>query len=176
MHRSPPLILILLLIATRAALSQTVPTDSQTLQALLAEVRLLRHDLQTRNAMIARAQIALYRLQREDEAVARTTQRLSDARLNLAPAESERNKKAIQIQSAKAATSHSDAPDAQAHFEEVVLPGLKSEFEMLQKQEQQARAEESEAEQQLRDEQVKLDGLNDSLDRYNNALEEVGRK
>jgi hypothetical protein len=42
MHRSASLILIFLFQA--AALSQTTPTDSQTLQALLAEVRLLRHD------------------------------------------------------------------------------------------------------------------------------------
>jgi chromosome segregation ATPase len=168
--------LILIFLVHSAALSQTTPTDSQTLQALLSEVRLLRHDLQTSNAMIARAQIALYRLQREDEAVARATQGLSDARLKLAQAESERNKKAIQIESAKAATSHSDAPDTQRHFEEVVLPGLNSELEMLQKQEQQTRAELVEAEQQLRDERTKLDALNDSLDRYNNALEEIGRK
>ena len=176
MHRLAPVILILLLFPARATSGQTATTDSQTLQALLAEVRLLRHDLQSSNAMTARAQIALYRLQREDEAVARATQYLSDARLKLAQAESERNKKAIQIQSDKAAASHSDAPDAQAHFEEVVLPELKSEFEMLQRQEQQARAVEAEAEQQLRDEQAKLDGLNDLLDRYNNTLEEVGRK
>jgi hypothetical protein len=168
--------LILIFLVHSAALSQTTPTDSQTLQALLSEVRLLRHDLQSSNAMIARAQIALYRLQREDEAVARATRGLSDARLKLAQAESERNKKAIQIESAKAATSHSDAPDAQRHFEEVVLPGLNSELEMLQKQEQQTRAEVAEAEQQLRDERMKLDALNDSLDRYNNALEEIGRK
>ena len=126
--------------------------------------------------MITRAQIALYRLERQDGAVARAQQRLGDARLKLGQAEADKNKKAIQIQSAKRATSQNNAPDAQTHFEEVVLPQLKSELEMLQKQEQQARAEEAEAEQQLRDEQVKLDGLNDLLDRYNNALEEVGRK
>ena len=174
MHRSASLILILLVHA--AAMSQTTPTDSQTLQALLAEVRLLRHDLQSSNAMLARAQIALYRLQRQDEAVAHAQQRLSEARVKVVQAESDKDKKAIQIQSAKSATSHSEAPDAQAHFEEVVLPQLKSELEMLQKQEQQVRAQEAEAEQQVRDEQVKLDGLNDLLDRYNNALEQAGRK
>jgi hypothetical protein len=174
MHRSASLILIFLLQA--AALGQTTPKDSQTLQALLAEVRLLRHDLQTSNAMVARAQIALYRLQRQDEALSHAHQRLSDARLKIAQAEADKDKKAIQIQSAKLAAGHSEAPDAQTHFEEVVLPGLKSELETLQKQEQQARAQEAEAEQQVRDEQVKLDGLNDLLDRYNNALEEVGRK
>jgi hypothetical protein len=174
MHRCASLILIFLLHA--AAMSQTKPSDSQTLQALLAEVRLLRHDLQTSNAMVARAQIALYRLQRQDEVVAHAQQRLSEARLKVTQAESEKDKKAIQIQAAKSATTHSDAPDAQAHFEEVVLPQLKSELEMLQKREQQAGAQEVEAEQQVRDEHVKLDGLNDLLDRYNNALEQVGRK
>jgi len=175
MYRSVCLILMFSIIPP-AAMSQTASTDSQTLQAILSELRQLRHDLQTSNAMVARAQIALYRLQRQAEAVEHARQRRNDARLRLAQAESDRSKKAVQIQSAKDATNHSDAPDARTHFEEVVLPELRSEFEMLQKQEQKAQAEEVEAEQQLRDEQVKLDGLNDSLDRYNIALEEVGRK
>jgi|SRR5215831_19297611 len=174
MRRRALLILIFLLQAV--ALSQTASTDSQTLQALLAEVRLLRHDLQISNATVARAQIALYRLQRQDEVVSHAQQRLSDSRLKVAQAESEKDKKSIQIQSAKSATTHSDAPDAQAHFEEIVLPGLHAELEMLQRQEQQARAQEAEAEQQVRDEQTKLDRLNDLLDRYNKALEDVGRK
>jgi len=169
-------LLILIFLLHSAALSQTTSTDSQTLLALLAEVRLLRHDLQTSNATVARAQIALYRVQRQDEAVLHAQQRLSDARLKVAQAKSDKDKKSIQIQSAKSATSHSEAPDAQTHFEEVVLPGLQSELEMLRRQEQQARAQEAEAEQQVRDEQLKLDGLNDLLDRYNKALEDVGRK
>ena len=175
MHRSACLILIFSLMPS-VAMSQTAPADSQALQAILSELRQLRHDLQTSNAMIARAQIVLYRLQRQAEAVEQARQRRNDARLRLAQAESDKGKKAIQIQSAKDAANHSDAPDARTHFEEVVLPQLRSELEMLQKQEQKAQAEEIEAEQQLRDEQVKLDGLNDSLDRYNTALEEVGRK
>ena len=75
MHRWASLILFLVPVA---ALSQTAPTDSQTLQALLAEIRKLRHDLQTSKAMAARAQVALYRLQRQDETVTRAMQRVSD--------------------------------------------------------------------------------------------------
>jgi hypothetical protein len=175
MHRSVCLILVFSTFPV-SALARTASSDSQTLQAILLEIRQLRHELQTSNAMAARAQIALYRLQRQDELVAHAHQRLSDTRLRLAEAESEMGKKTIQIQSAKDAASHSQAPDAQAHVEDVILPELKSQLEMLQKQERQARAEEAQAEQQLRDEQVKLDGLSDSLDRYNIALEEVGRK
>ena len=151
MYRSACLILMFSIIPA-AAISQTAPTDSQTLQGILSEVRQLRHDLQTSNAMLARAQIALYRLQRQAESVEHERQRLDAARLRLAQAESDRSKKAIQIQSAKDATTHSDASDAHAsdartHFEEVVLPELKSELEMLQKQERKAQVEEVEAEQ-----------------------------
>jgi len=175
MYRSAYLILMLSIIPV-AALGQTTPTDSQTLQAILSEIRQLRHDLQTSNAMAARAQIALYRLQREDEAVAHAMQRLNDARSKSQRLETEKNNKALEIQQARNATSHSDAPNAQQNFEEVILPTLKSQLEILQRQEQQAKTQEAEAEQQLRDEQTRLAGLNDLLDRYNNALEETGRK
>jgi hypothetical protein len=176
MHRSACLILMFSIIPV-AALGQTAPTDSQTLQAILVELRQLRHDLQASGAMAARAQIALYRLQREDEAVARATQRVSDARSRVSQLEDARHHKAQDIEQDKAVANRSDtSPNSQQEFEEVVLPRLKSELELLQKQEQQARAEQIEAEQQLRDEQVKLEGLNDLLDRYNNALEEASRK
>ncbi|SRR6266478_579572 len=176
MQRSTLWIVTLLLISAPSALSQTPPTDSQTLQAILAELRQLHHDLQASSAMAARAQIALYRLQRENEAVARAMQRVSDARSRVTQLEDARSHKAQDIEQDRAMANHSDAPNDRQNFEEVVLPRLKSELELLQKQEQQARAEQAEAEQQLRDEQIRLDGLNDLLDRYNNALEEVGRK
>lgn len=176
MHRSTSWIAILLLISASPTLSQTSPADSQTLQAILAELRQLRHDLQTSTAMAARAQVALYRLQREDEAVTRATQRVSDARSRVTQLEEARNQKAQDIKQIRAAMNRSDNPNAPREFEETVLPQLTSELERFQKQEQQARAEQIEAEQQLRDEQVKLEGLNDLLDRYNNALEEAGRK
>jgi len=66
MHRSCLLILGLLLIAT-PVLGQSASTDSQTLQALLSEVRQLRHDLQTTTLAAQRAQILLYRLQGQEQ-------------------------------------------------------------------------------------------------------------
>jgi hypothetical protein len=170
------LAVLTLFVIPTLALGQSAPTDSQTLQALLAEVRQLRHDLQSATATTQRAQIALYRLQRQDEAVARASQRLSDARLKLANVESDKNNKLEEIRQARVAVSHSENPNQPREFEEVVLPGLKSRLEIIEKDDEQARAREAEAEQQLREEQVKLDGLNDLLDRFNTALEETGRK
>jgi len=168
--------IVLLLALAGSGAGQTAPTDSQTLQAILVELRQLRQELRTKSAMAARAQVALYRLQRQDEAVARARRQVDDIRSKVAKLETDKNNKALEIQQGKAATSRSPNPEAEQNFTEVVLPSLKSQLELLQKQEQQARAEEAEAELQLRDEQTKLDGLNDLLDRYDTALEEAGRK
>jgi len=176
MHRLTRLVVVLLLISAPYTLSQTAPTDSQTLQAILGELRQLRHDLRTTSAMAARAQIALYRLQREDEAVARATQRVADARSKVNQLGESRNRRAIEMDADIAAANHTDKPNGKQEFDEVVLPQLKTELELLQKQERQARDEQAEAEQQLRDEQAKLDELDSLLNRYNAALEEASRK
>jgi hypothetical protein len=68
MNRSSILALGFLLSST---FGQTTPSESQTLQALLLEVRQLRQDLQTTTVAAQRAQILLYRLQGQEAAVAR---------------------------------------------------------------------------------------------------------
>src|SRR6266403_1460269 len=83
MHRSCLLIPVFLLISA-PVFGQSTATDSQTLQALLAEVRQLHHDLQTTTVAAQRAQILLYRLQGQEVIVARASQRLDDARAKLA--------------------------------------------------------------------------------------------
>src|SRR5258707_14524273 len=107
MRRSTPLIITMLVICAVSAFSQTaIRSDSQTLQAILLEIRQLRHDLQTSNAMAARAQIALYRLQRENEAVNHAMQRLNDARSKSETLGTEKNNKALDIQHSRNAAKH----------------------------------------------------------------------
>ena len=88
----------------------------------------------------------------------------------------DRNQKALDIEADITAANHSDEPEFKQGFEDVELPRLKGELQMLQKRERQARDEQAEAEQQLRDEQAKLDEIDNLLNRYNSALEEVGGK
>jgi len=76
---------------------QSTSTDSQTLQALLAEVRQLRHDLRTVMIAAQKAEILLYRLQGQEAAVARASQRVEDVRGRLAETASSRQKLAIDI-------------------------------------------------------------------------------
>ena len=132
MQRLIPLIVTLLVISLVPAVGQTAPTDSQTLQAILSELRQLRHELQTTSAMAARAQIVLYRLQQENETVARATQRVSDARQRVAGLEDARSHKAQDIEQNRAGANLSNEPNARQQFEEVELPRLKSELELLQ--------------------------------------------
>ena len=164
-----------LLIAAHA-FGQTSSTDSQTLQALLAELRQLRHDVQTATIAAQRVQIALYRLQRQEVAAARATQSLTDARSRLANVVSNRNKMAAHIQEIEAIEKRSQNPEERTHYEEDVLPGLKSQLETLESEELQARTRETEAEEQLRTEQAKLDAVHDLLDRLDNSLGEIGRQ
>src|SRR5438132_9766714 len=91
MHRSCLLILVLLLIAA-PVFGQSASTDSQTLQALLVEVRQLRHDLQTTTIAAQRAQILLYRLQGQEAAVTRAWQKLDDARARITETQSNRTR------------------------------------------------------------------------------------
>jgi hypothetical protein len=65
MHRSW-LLTVGFVLASAVSFAQTASTDSQTLQALPAEVRQLRMDLQTTTVASQRVQIILYRLQLKD--------------------------------------------------------------------------------------------------------------
>jgi hypothetical protein len=81
MHR-PCLLICVLLLTSRPVFGQSAAADSQTLQALLAEVRQLRHDLQTTTIAAQRAQVLLYRLQAQESVVRRIQERLDDTRSN----------------------------------------------------------------------------------------------
>src|SRR5712664_4301590 len=107
MHRSCLSLLSLLLISS-PLLGQSPSTDSQTLQALLSEVRQLRHDLQTTTLAAQRAQILLYRLQGQEVIVARASQRLDDARARLTEIQAARVRLTSDIKQHEDFISHAD--------------------------------------------------------------------
>ena len=77
-------LIIMVLGLAAATLGQATSSDSQTLRALLSEVRELRQALQVSLGRIQSAQILLSRLQIQEVAVARASQHLDDARSKLA--------------------------------------------------------------------------------------------
>ncbi len=175
MNRSSLFVLGLLLFST-ACFGQTTPGDSQTLQALLSEVRQLRQDLHTTTIAAQRAQILIYRLQGQEAAVARASQRLDEAREKLARIQDERKHVAADVKRQEDFISNTENPPTQRKEVEGVLPRLKTRLESLENEEQQRQTREIEAEQQLRAEEVRLSDLRDQLDRLDKALENASRR
>ncbi len=170
MHRSCLLVLGALLISS-PVLGQSVPNDSQTLQALLAEVRQLRHDLQTTTLAAQRAQILLYRLQGQEVVVARALQRLDDARARLTEIQPARVRVTSDIKQHEDFISHAENSPGERKQIEDLLPRLKANLTSLENEEQQRQTRQMEAEDQLRLERAKLSGLQDQLDRLEKMLE-----
>jgi chromosome segregation ATPase len=164
------------LLFSAACFGQTTPGDSQTLQALLSEVRQLRQDLQTTTIAGQRAQILIYRLQGQEAAVARASQRLDEAREKLARIQDERKHVATDIKQHEDFMSNTENPPTQRKEVEAVLPRLKTRLESLENEEQQRQTREIEAEQQLRAEEVRLSDLRDQLDRLDKTLENASRR
>ncbi|HUC55050.1 MAG TPA: hypothetical protein VMR90_13440 [Candidatus Cybelea sp.] len=175
MNRSSLFILGLLLVST-TCFGQTTPGDSQTLQALLLEVRQLRQDLQTTTIAAERAQILIYRLQGQEAAVARASQRLDEARDKLARIQEERKHVAADVKQHEDFISNSENPATQKKEIEAELSQLKTRLESLENEEQQGQTRETEAEQQLRAEEVRLSDLRDLLDRLDKVLEDASRR
>src|SRR5207249_276992 len=82
---SRPLVFVLcFLLFSASGLGQSTSSESQGMQALVAEVRQLREDLHTTNGYALKAQVLLYRLQVQEATVARVSQHLNDVRSKLA--------------------------------------------------------------------------------------------
>ncbi len=150
------------------AFGQTA-TDSQTLQALLAEVRQLRQELRATAITAQRSQILLHRLQVQELVVARASQRLDDARAKLAEVQASHKTTAAQIQQYNDVKEHIENPTAKKQFEDAIVQ-LQAKLEAQASEEQQRQAREIEADEQLRVEQGKLTALQDQLDQLDREL------
>jgi DNA repair exonuclease SbcCD ATPase subunit len=175
MNRSVFFVLGLLLSST-ACSGQTTTGDSQTLQALLSEVRQLRQDLQATTIAGQRAQILIYRLQGQEAAVARASQRLEAAREQLTSVQTDRKHVAADVKRNEDFINNTENPANQRKEVEGMLSQLKTRVELLENQEQQLQTREIDAEQQLRTEEVRLSDLRDQLDRLDKALENASRR
>ena len=159
------------LLAAPAAFAQTSSSESQTLQALLLEVRQLHQDLQSSAATALKAQVLFFRVQTQQTAVARASQRVDEARSKLTEVQNERKKdedQAKQIQEAlekfENATQRKDYEGMARYY--------KRRLQELSEEEQQRQAKQIEAEEQLRLEQAKLDSLMARLDDLDRNLQQ----
>jgi hypothetical protein len=171
MKRLPFLLLTLLLVST-TAFAQTSPTDSDTLKALLAEVRLLRHDLETTTVAAQRAQILIYRVQAQESVVRRMQERVDDTRSKLAQTHSEQKILTVGMKQNAELLDHTENPTTRKELEQTIAR-FKSGLEIQATVEQESQAKLIESEDQLRMEQARLGGLQDQLDRLEKTLENL---
>ena len=173
MHRSW-LLALGFLCASPASFAQAPPTDSQTLQALLLEVRQLRKDLQTTTVASQSVQIILYRLQLQEGAVARAQQRLDGVHSKLADAQPNIRHSTSEIERVEAALNDSQNTTDRKELESMVTR-LKAEVDSQKAAEQEWITKESEATQELRSEEAKLAALQDQFDQLDKLLEQTSR-
>jgi chromosome segregation ATPase len=173
MHRSW-LLTLGFLFASPVSFAQTASTDSQTLQALLAEVRQLRIDLQTTTVASQRVQIILYRLQLQEAAVARAQQRLDGTHAKLAEAQA--GVRHFISENERVQSALNDSQNSADRKElEAMLARLKGELESQKSAEQEWATKDAEATQELRSEEAKLAALQDQFDHLDKILEQSSR-
>jgi len=157
-----------LLILPLTTIGQSASTDSQTLQALLAEVRQLRQELRTTSVNAQRAQILIYRVQAQQSVVTRLTQRVDTERSRLSQLQSEQ--KSFTSALKRAENSLSAKTDRERKDLEDQMGQMQSRLEQLSANEQDAVTRKMQAEVELRIEQSKLTQLQEALDRIDTDL------
>ena len=169
MFRLSFLPLVLLLVST-PVLGQAISKDSQTLRALLTEVRQLRQDLDATALVTHKLQILLYRLQTQNTTVARLSRNVDDAHAEVNQLKNERDKLAGEIKQDEDFVSSNLNASGDRKAVEDALPGLKEKLASLDDQLQQAQKEESTAQEQLRSQQAKLERLEADFDRLEKSF------
>ena len=164
-----------LLLASTVTVGQTASTDSQTLQALLGEVRQLRKDLQTTTVASQRVQILVYRAQLQESVVTGAQQRLDAVHSKLAEVRSGAAHFASEVERAEAELNDSQN-SAERKQVEVVLAASKRQLESQKATEQEWETKEAETVQELRSEQAKLAALQEQLDQLDKILEQASRQ
>jgi chromosome segregation ATPase len=155
------------------ALCQTTSTDSQTLQALLAEVRQLRQELRITSVAAQRAQILIYRVQAQQTVVTRLTQRVDNDRSRLTQNQSEQKRLTSVIK--RLEEQRDTQSDTERKRTEEQLAQMKIRLEQLNAEEQESQPRKIELEEELRLEQTKLTQLQEELDRIDKTLEQASR-
>jgi len=157
------------------AVGQAPSPDAQTLQALLSEVRAIRHDLRVSLNRAQSMQILLARFQMQEGVVTRASDHLNDARQRLLDARSHQKELSLGVKQLEDALNGADNPQQQADLQDRIKH-MKSELEILGNIVQQQQTAEIESTQQVRDEQDKLNALESQLDELIRTMSNASEK
>lgn len=151
--------------------SNSAANDSQTLQALLREVRELRQDLRTTTVASERAQILLTRLQAQQQAVTAAQREVDGVRNQQNQAENRHTNIERQIQYYSDQDTEDATPDpARRQSLEQEIKRMKEALQEAETQRDSLQANEMRAKDELQVEQSKLAALQSELDEIDRAL------
>jgi predicted secreted protein len=160
--------------AQAAQPAHAASSDSQTLQALLSEVRALRQDLRASLNRAQSMQVLLARFQIQQGVTTRATDRFNDARQKLLDTQIHQKELALEQKRIEESAPATDAQEQSDTLDR--LHRVKSELEVVGRAVQQRQTSETEAEQQLREEQDKLNALESQLDEFVATMGESNSK
>ncbi|HXT23226.1 MAG TPA: hypothetical protein VN749_00200 [Candidatus Eisenbacteria bacterium] len=170
MFRISFLLLVLLVVSTPGS-GQTNSKDSQTLQAVLTEVRQLRQDFEATALITHKMQSLLYRLQTQNTIVSRLSRSVDDSHSEANQLKNERDKLAADIKQHEDFVSSNLNASGDRKAVEDALPGLKEKLLSLDNQLQEVQEKESAAQEQLRSQQARLERLEADFDRLEKSFE-----
>jgi len=170
MHLRSFLLLGLLIVVAGTASGQSRPTDSQSLQDIVGEIRQLRQELRTLVGTAQRAQILISRVQVQESLVRRLQERVDDARSRLTQLHAEQRDLAFEVKRNEELLGQVDDPKTRRDVEET-LARFKAKLEETANMEQETQAKLTESEEQLRVEQANLGRLQDDLDQLGRKLQ-----
>lgn len=152
---------------------QQAPQPDATLQALLGEVRLLRIALQQSAVVTPKIQMTLLRMQMQQEVVARTSKELELVRMQLTKAGTEESAMSGEVKRLQDEVNRAQEPGRRAELE-----GRFRAFQAMVEQQSltsgEMRAKEADLSGRLRNEQMRLEELNEKLTALERQLEAVG--
>jgi hypothetical protein len=156
---------LLFVVLTSPSLAQTAHSDSQTLDAILAELREIHHELRSTQAM----QTLLAELGAKQSVVNQAVERVDRERSSLIQIQSDQKRILSELDRAQDKSEHSSDPTEQKRLTEEV-ERLKTNISAFKIQEQARQSAVEEAQQRLRDSQDTLQEVQDQLDAMTKKL------
>ena len=161
--RGPLLRIVALLGLSASALGQQARSpDAQTLEALLTEVRALRQELRVSLNRAQNTQILLARLQIQEGVITRAADRFNQARQKLSDTQIHEKELGLEQKRLEEASPSTD-PQEQSDLLDKINH-IKSDLELTSRLAHEQQTAEIQAEEQLREEQDKLNRMEDQLD------------
>lgn len=154
--------------------SSLSPSDSQTLQALLREVRELRQDVRSVTVASERAQILLSRLQAQQAAVDSAQKEVDEATERVRQVNSRQHDLQAEIKYYSDQDNEDRTPNASDRQRiESVLDRMKSNLDSSSNDAEEAQTAQMQAKEKLQIEQGKRDALQSALDQVDKSLQDL---